>query len=618
MRFDSGARLGPFEILAPLGAGGMGEVYRARDVRLDRTVAIKLLPSELVSQPGPRVARFRHEARVIARITHPNICTLLDVGEDGSAIFLVMEYVDGATLAQRLEDGPLPVPVALRTAVQIADALDHAHRHGVVHRDLKPSNIMLTRDSVKLLDFGLAKLKERDAEAPTDATTSALTDAGIIVGTVPYMAPEQIEGHEVDARTDIFSFGVVLYEMVCGRRPFAGDSRASLMAAIVAAEPQALSLLQPRTPASLERLILRCLAKDPDDRWQTARDLTAELRWIAETGSGTTAALPAAPRRPRRAALWGAVAGAVLTAGVLAATVLTIWPRRTNAEFRQVTYRKGAVSSARFAPDGQSFVYSASWEGRPYAAFLGRPESPDVRDLQLGEARILSISRAGDMAVLFGPQAIEKVFGVRTLARIPMAGGARRDLLTGVVEADWIPGTDALAVIRDPGDGRPWAVEFPVGTTVHEARAAWSLRVSPDGSRVAFFEGPIPFDSAPESTIIVIDKAGQKSTSRGACQGLDWPGSHRETRSGSQPRVHANSRRDRSCMRSRSREWSALCTVRPIGSCCMTSPLPAESCCPETQFGSTLRVRPLGKRLSAIWGGWWRRSPTRCHPTARR
>ena len=248
------------------------------------------------------------------------------------------------------------------------------------------------------------------------------------------------------------------------------------------------------------------------------------MRWIAETGSGTTAALPAAPRHPRRSALWGAVAGAVLTAGVLAATVLTIWPRPAIADFRPVTYRKGAVSSARFAPDGQSFVYSASWEGRPYAAFLGRPESPDVRDLQLGDARILSISRAGDMAVLFGPQVIERVFGVRTLARIPMAGGARRDLLTGVVDADWIPGTDALAVIRDPGGGRPWAVEFPVGTTVHEARAAWSLRVSPDGSRVAFFEGPIPFDSEPESMIIAIDKSGQKSTvSRGLSGfGLAW------------------------------------------------------------------------------------------------
>ena len=241
MRFASGARLGPFEILAPLGAGGMGEVYRARDTRLERTVALKILPSELVTTPSSRIERFRHEARVIARITHPNICTLHDVGEDGPAIFLVMEYVDGTTLARRLEDGPLPLPFAIRTAIGIADALDHAHRHGVVHRDIKPSNVMLTRDSVKLLDFGLAKLKERDEEVPVDATQSArLTEVGTIVGTLPYMAPEQIEGRDVDARTDIFSFGVLLYEMVCGRRPFAGDSRASLMAAIVSAEPQLL------------------------------------------------------------------------------------------------------------------------------------------------------------------------------------------------------------------------------------------------------------------------------------------------------------------------------------------------------------------------------------------
>ena len=193
MRFASGARLGAFEIVAPLGAGGMGEVYRAHDTRLDRTVAIKLLPSEVVNAPGRSVERFQHEARAIARITHSNICTLHDVGEDGSGVFLVMEYVDGTTLAQRLEDGPLPLPLALRTAIGIADGLDHAHRNGVVHRDLKPSNIMLTRDSVKLLDFGLAKLTERDEQVPTDATNSALTDAGTIVGTVPYMAPEQIE-----------------------------------------------------------------------------------------------------------------------------------------------------------------------------------------------------------------------------------------------------------------------------------------------------------------------------------------------------------------------------------------------------------------------------------------
>lgn len=520
MRFASGARIGPFEILAPLGAGGMGEVYRARDTRLDRTVAIKLLPSEIVNATGRSVERFRQEARAIARISHPNICTLHDLGEDHSSIFLVMEYVDGVTLAQRLEDGPLPLTLALRIAVQIADALDHAHRHGVVHRDLKPSNIMLTRDSVKLLDFGVAKLKERDEQVPTDATKSALTDVGTIVGTVPYMAPEQIEGHEVDARTDIFSFGIVLYEMLCGRRPFAGDSRASLMAAIVAAEPPSLFSLQPPVPASLERLILRCLAKDPDDRWQTARDLAAELRWIAEAGSGTTMAAPAITRRPRRAAIWGAVAGAVLTAAALAATVSSMWPRPAVAEFRQVTYRKGAVSSARFTPDGQSFVYSASWDGQPYAAFLGRPESPDVRDLRLQDARILSISRAGDMAILFGPQNVVRAFGARTLARIPMAGGARRDVLTGIMEADWIPGTDALAVIRDPGGGRPWTVEFPVGTTIHESRAAWSLRVSPDGNRVAFFEGPVGFDGAPESMITVIDKSGQKSTLSRELSGL--------------------------------------------------------------------------------------------------
>ena len=516
MRFASGARLGPFDILAPLGAGGMGEVYRARDTRLDRTVAIKLLPSEVVDAPGHRVERFRLEARAIARISHPNICTLHDVGEDGSAIFLVMEYVEGATLARRLEDGPLPPPLALRTAVQIADALDHAHRHGVVHRDLKPSNIMLTRDSVKLLDFGLAKLKERDEEVPADATRSAaLTDVGTIVGTIPYMSPEQIEGHELDARTDVFSFGVILFEMLCGRRPFEGDSRASLMAAIVGAEPRALSSLQPRTPASLERLIFRCLAKDPDDRWQTARDLAAELRWIAEAGSGAAIAARGPTRVSRRAVLWSAAAAAVLTAAVLAAAVSSMWPRASAPHFRQVTYRRGVVSSARFTPDGQSFIYSARWEGQRYAAFLGRAESPDVRDLQLEDARILAISRAGDMAVLFGPQDLARAYGVRTLARIPMAGGARRDVLTGVVDADWIPGTgtDPLAVIRDPGPGRPWSVEFPVGTTVHEARAAWSLRVSPDGRRVAFFEGTGGvFEGAPESMLTVIDKSGQKST----------------------------------------------------------------------------------------------------------
>jgi hypothetical protein len=528
MRFASGARLGPFEILAPLGAGGMGEVYRARDTRLDRTVALKLLRSEFLGAPGRRVERFRHEARAIARITHPNICALHDVGEDGSAIFLVMEYVEGQTLAQRLEDGPLPLGLALRTAIGVADALDHAHRHGVVHRDVHPGNIILTHDGVKLLDFGLARLKEPDEALVTGTTDSArLTDDGVIVGTVPYMAPEQIEGREVDARTDIFSFGIVLFEMIAGRRPFVGDSRASLMAAIVAAEPPSLTSLQPQASPSLERLLARSLAKDPDERWQTARDMAAELRWIS--GEGPAMRAPGRPRRARGFAR-GVAAGVAMTALASAAIVWLLRPESVVPEYRQVTFRNGVVSSARFTPDGQSFVYSASWDGRPYAAFLGRHESADARDLQLRDARIVSISRSGEMALIFAPQNIERTYGVRTLARVPMAGGARRDLLTGVVAADWIPGTDALAVIRDPGGNRPWTVEFPAGTVVHEARAAWSLRVSPDGSRIAFFEGPLIFDSQPEAMVTVIDKAGHKTTIARHLTGLGlaWPPSGTE------------------------------------------------------------------------------------------
>jgi hypothetical protein len=261
------------------------------------------------------------------------------------------------------------------------------------------------------------------------------------------------------------------------------------MSAIVSAEPPSLTSLQPQTPVSLDRLILRCLAKDPDDRWQTARDLAAELRWIAAEGPGTPTVAPDTIRRPRRAALWGAGAAAVASAAVLATVVASIWPGPFVVGLLPSTFRRGAVSSARFTSDGQSIVYSASWEGQPYAVFLGRPATPDARDLQLKDARVMSISRAGDMAVVFGPQNITNTFGPNTLARIPMAGGARVDLLTGVVDADWIPGTDTLAVIRDPGNNRPWTVEFPAGTIVHDAPAAWSLRVSPDGNVARVGEG---------------------------------------------------------------------------------------------------------------------------------
>ena len=286
----SGQRLGPYEVLGLIGAGGMGEVYRARDTRLERTVAIKVLPESFASEPTLR-ARFEREARAISALSHPHICMLHDVGEQDGRAFLVMEHLEGKTLAERLKNGPLPLPEALVAASQISDALSAAHRQGIVHRDLKPGNVMLTKRGVKLLDFGLARFTEHGQqpatrEAATVPTASLLlTSQGTIMGTIPYMAPEQLEGGSADARTDLWALGAVVYEMVSGRRAFEGQSQASLIGAILEREPAPLSTLQPLTPPSLERLVRRCLAKSPDDRWESAHDVADELRWIAERGA---------------------------------------------------------------------------------------------------------------------------------------------------------------------------------------------------------------------------------------------------------------------------------------------------------------------------------------------
>jgi Tol biopolymer transport system component len=305
MALNVASRLGPYEILAPIGAGGMGEVYKARDTRLDRIVAIKVLPAHVSSNPDLR-ARFEREARALSGFQHPHICSLYDVGrqEDpgGSVDFLVMEYLEGDTLAARLARGALPTPELLRIAIAVADALDKAHRQGVVHRDLKPGNIILTKGGAKLLDFGLAK--ERRAGLAVDSMTAMPTQAqpltaqGTIVGTFQYMAPEQIEGAEADARADIFSFGTVLYEMATGRCPFEGKTQASVIAAILAAEPPPITALRPAAPAALDRVIRTCLAKDPDERFQSAHDLLLQLRFIA-ADSSTPAAAAVAGRRGR-------------------------------------------------------------------------------------------------------------------------------------------------------------------------------------------------------------------------------------------------------------------------------------------------------------------------------
>ncbi len=380
-----GTKLGPYEIAAPLGAGGMGEVYRARDTRLNRTVAIKVLPMHLADRPELR-ERFEREARSIASLNHPHICTLYDVGREGGTDYLVMEYLEGETLAARLAKGPLPLEQVLQYATEIADALDKAHRKGVTHRDLKPGNVMLTKSGTKLLDFGLAKLKQEMAPAagaqlsqlPT--MNDALTAQGTIVGTLQYMAPEQLEGKEADARTDIFAFGVVAYEMATGKRAFDGQSQASVISAIMTSQPAPISSLQPMTPPALERVVKRCLEKEPDERCQSAKDLTDELKWIAEGGSQAGLAAPVvARRRSRERIAWALAAAGLLLAAALAflfariylnqpkpsVTRLLILPPENVIWWAGTLGRSVGRGPISLSPDGRLLAFvGASQDGR--------------------------------------------------------------------------------------------------------------------------------------------------------------------------------------------------------------------------------------------------------------
>ncbi|HEX9304739.1 MAG TPA: protein kinase [Thermoanaerobaculia bacterium] len=369
MTIAAGSRLGPYEILSPLGAGGMGEVYKARDTRLDRTVAIKVLSSHLSASPDVR-QRFEREAKTISQLSHPHICALHDVGREGDTEYLVMEYLEGETLADRLAKGPLPLEQTLRFGIQIADALDKAHRQGIVHRDLKPGNVMLTKSGVKLLDFGLAK-----AIAPTSQKSSqtnlptqhALTKEGAILGTFQYMAPEQLEGKDADARTDIFALGVVLYEMATGKKAFSGATQASLISSILRDEPQPVSQVQPMSPPALDRIVKTCLAKDPEERWQSAGDVGKELRWIAE-GSQVGTAVAAAPRRRRDWFVWAAAAVLLFATVFLGNEVRRL---RTGDHLRAIhsfldppektTFRLTGDDSAPIAisPDGERAVFGA-------------------------------------------------------------------------------------------------------------------------------------------------------------------------------------------------------------------------------------------------------------------
>ena len=329
MALISGTRLGPYEILSALGAGGMGEVYKARDTRLDRTVAIKVLPAQLAADPQFR-DRFDREARAISALDHPHICGLYDVGEQDGTAFLVMQYLEGDTLQDRLAKGAMPLTEALTIAIQMASALDTAHRAGITHRDLKPGNIMLTKAGAKLLDFGLAKASRPVVAGASlsmlPTTPPNLTAQGAILGTFQYMAPEQLEGQEADARTDIFAFGAVVYEMVTGRKAFQGKSHASLISAIMSSDPSPMASLQPLSSPALDRVFRKCLAKVPDDRWQTARDLVDELKWVTQEPKPAVDAIPVAAReasrRGRKRLAWSVAAlGVIVTLTVVAVAV---------------------------------------------------------------------------------------------------------------------------------------------------------------------------------------------------------------------------------------------------------------------------------------------------------
>ena len=510
----------------------MGEVYRASDTRLDRTVAIKVLPQHLSSNPDLK-QRFEREARAISSLNHPHICTLHDIGHQDGIDFLVMEYLEGETLAQRLKKGALPLKETLKIAIEICEALDRAHRAGIIHRDLKPGNVMLTRNGAKLMDFGLAKAAAAGlgsaasrtpllsaAQTMSEASPlSPLTTAGAVIGTIQYMAPEQIEGKEADARSDLFALGAVLYEMVTGKRPFDGKSQISVASAILEKEPEPISALQPLAPPAFEHVVSACLAKNPDDRLQTAHDVKLELKWISE--KGTQAAAPEVSAKARSQVLpWVIATTAVI---VLAAATLVL-SRRNNpmVHYRMVSYREGILQAARFSHDGQTIVYSGQWEGEPAQVTTARVGSPESRPLGIPSATLAAVSPSDELVVLEGCEYVFLLDCGGTLASVSLAGGSPRPLEEHVSYADWSPDSKQLVTVVDlPDDAR---LESPPGHVLYRQNSGWlgHPRFSPDGTMIAFENHPIDSD---DGSIDVVDLKGKRTVvTQGwlSLEGLAW------------------------------------------------------------------------------------------------
>ena len=494
MSLQPGTRLGPYELGPSIGAGGMGEVYRAKDTRLERTVAVKVLPSHLAASAESR-QRFEREARTISQLSHPHICALYDVGREGETEYLVMEYLEGETLSDRLLKGPLAFEQVLRFGTQIADALDKAHRSGIVHRDLKPGNVMLTKSGVKLLDFGLAKAVAVPGAGSGASLTalptqhgSNLTQEGTILGTFQYMAPEQLEGKEADSRTDIFAFGCVLYEMATGRKAFSGASQASLISSIMGSEPPSISTVAPMTPPAFDRVVKTCLAKDPEDRWQTAHDVGVQLKWIQEGGSAAGVPAPVvAQRKTRERLIWAAVG---LVAGLAGGLGLALAMRRSPpsapVRFHVGTPRNEDLRYLAVSPDGRQLAF-VSEASRGHGSI-------SLRALDSAETRTLEGTK-GARGIFWSPDSRSIAFFAEgKLKRLPAAGGAPQTICdgTGTGGGAWAPdGTIVFSpdfgevLYRVPASGGTPARVTKLDPSRQEVFHAWP-RFLPDGKRFLY------------------------------------------------------------------------------------------------------------------------------------